>query len=294
MALANDPCAQARDLLPAYSIGATNADETRFVEAHLSTCADLADELRGYAAVTDALLRDLPQSAPPPRVLSTLLAHTAPNTEATPSMPLPALWTAAPTKSAAQTPATPPRAPARPTARNSARVWAWAAAALLVVLLGSNGYWIWQVQQIQSQRAALQQQFAQLQTDLRAQNVSFEVMRAPDARWRRLDDDMAAFDAPPAPDEGYVWVVWSAQQGAGVLMGQNLPRLQAGQVYQLWGHRGAQDTSLTTFSTDAQGRALLPFSASDLDFENYWITAEPQGGSTQPTGAPIVRVRIEE
>jgi len=67
-------CDQARELLPAYSIGATDDDETRLVDSQLKRCPDLVEELARLRDVGEAIAHDVPQTAPPPHMLNQLLS----------------------------------------------------------------------------------------------------------------------------------------------------------------------------------------------------------------------------
>lgn len=66
-------CDAIRDLLPAYSIGAADADEARLVEAGLAACPDLAADLAAYRAVSADLAQAVPQVSAPPEVLAHLM-----------------------------------------------------------------------------------------------------------------------------------------------------------------------------------------------------------------------------
>ncbi len=100
-------CEQARELLPAYSIGATDNEETRLVDSQLARCPELVEELARLRGVSDALAYDVPQIAPPPHMLDQLLS------KARGSKPAP-----------------------------KRQRWAWIAAAVAALVLINNLYWI--------------------------------------------------------------------------------------------------------------------------------------------------------
>jgi anti-sigma-K factor RskA len=53
-----------RENIPAYALGALDAEETAALEAHLRTCASCRDELAAYRATSDSLLMALPPQKP--------------------------------------------------------------------------------------------------------------------------------------------------------------------------------------------------------------------------------------
>lgn len=59
-------CREAEALLPAYSIGATDPDETRFVEAMLRVCPELKAVLTEYLSLSSGLLEVVPETKTPP------------------------------------------------------------------------------------------------------------------------------------------------------------------------------------------------------------------------------------
>ena len=54
-------CAAIHSLLPAFSINATDPDETALVQKHLATCSQATAELAGYQALAEALLFSAPR-----------------------------------------------------------------------------------------------------------------------------------------------------------------------------------------------------------------------------------------
>jgi hypothetical protein len=291
--MTTDLCAQARDLLPAYSIGATTDDETRFVESQMAHCPDLAHELRDYHMLSEGLMRNVPQLAPPPRLFENLMAAAAASAGSTNQQP----------SSVGRSPADAQQiAPLFPSKRKTdekprltlrAMLAYGFVAALALALFGSNLYWLTQYNQLQDDRKELYDRYVWLEDELRAQNISFDTMRAPDTHWARMALPSVDTETLPQPDDPYAWIIWSASSESGVLMAQNFPRVEANKVYQLWGHSGDSDVSLATFRTDDYGEALVQVNVSTWGFERFWITAEPGSGSAAPSGDPVVRVRLD-
>lgn len=53
-----------RENIPAYALGALDAEDVAALEAHLRTCASCRDELAAYRATSDSLLTTLPRQKP--------------------------------------------------------------------------------------------------------------------------------------------------------------------------------------------------------------------------------------
>ncbi|MEP0806642.1 MAG: zf-HC2 domain-containing protein, partial [Chloroflexota bacterium] len=54
--MTHDPHAPYRENIPAYALGALEADEAAALETHLQTCASCQTELAEYRALSDSLL----------------------------------------------------------------------------------------------------------------------------------------------------------------------------------------------------------------------------------------------
>lgn len=75
-----------------------------------------------------------------------------------------------------------------------------------------------------------------------------------------------------------------------------LPSAPAGQVYQVWIKRKGSTTLVATHTlfsvrTD-DGRSTVPIEESVADVGQILVTAEPDGGSDQPTGAPVITAEL--
>lgn len=291
--MTTDLCAQARDLLPAYSIGATTDEETRFVESQMAACPDLTHELRDYQMLSEGLMRNVPQLAPPPRLFENLMAaaSSSGSNQHTPAAPSPLLNIQQPQPAPVFTPKRKTDDKPRLTLR-MASTYGFVAT-LVLALVGSNLYWLTQYNSLKDDRKELYANYVWLEDELRAQNISFDTMSAPDTRWARMGSPDASTYTPPQIDDPYAWIIWSASSESGVLLAKNFPNIEANKVYQLWGHRGDTDVSLATFRADQQGEALVLVDTSTWGFERFWITSEPEGGSGSPTGDPFIRVRLD-
>src|SRR5215475_12618170 len=63
--MASDQHTRFLENIPAYALGALDADEVAALEAHLQTCASCRTELAEYRSLGDSLLTALPPQQPP-------------------------------------------------------------------------------------------------------------------------------------------------------------------------------------------------------------------------------------
>src|SRR3954462_4025911 len=70
-------CDAIRELIPEYAFGLTDPEQTRFVEANLSTCAEAAAELADFQRLQAEMRTDVAQIEPPPVLESKLMAAIA-------------------------------------------------------------------------------------------------------------------------------------------------------------------------------------------------------------------------
>jgi anti-sigma-K factor RskA len=73
-------CEAISELIPAYAMGMTDAEETRMVEANLNACPDAAAELAEYRRLADEMRDNVPQMEVPPALGARLLLATMPST----------------------------------------------------------------------------------------------------------------------------------------------------------------------------------------------------------------------
>jgi anti-sigma-K factor RskA len=120
--------------IPAYAIGALDADEVAALEAHLETCASCRTELAAYRSLSDSLLTAVPPSQPP-AALRKRLQNQLPR--------------------------------ARKTVSRPRFNWSWSQLAFsgaLIVLLAMNSYSLMQMRSLQLAQASLNKQIRSGQT----------------------------------------------------------------------------------------------------------------------------------
>ncbi|TKV57793.1 hypothetical protein FDO65_16800 [Nakamurella flava] len=230
----------------------SDEEAERFLD-HLDGCSSCALELQGFRE-TVALLGSTFAQAPPASLRTSVLA------------------------AARRTPQLPPvvadqarhRAPAGPARAKAARAWyqrpaAWltAAAAAAVLAVGTFG-------------------------------VVRSVTPTPDTQVALADCVSAAPDTrvlnPGAAADGVVRFAPSC--GAAVVDVSGLPALPSGRTYQLWVLAGDQARSVTLLDTAATGQSQEWTATTRAGDTAIGITAEPTGGSPQPTSAPLWAVTL--
>src|SRR5215211_379751 len=82
-------CEALAELLPAYSIGATDAEETALVERLLQVCPEGAAELDSYLSLAQAMNYTAPRIEPPAHLHDKLMAAAAGTPAQTAPPPLP-------------------------------------------------------------------------------------------------------------------------------------------------------------------------------------------------------------
>lgn len=245
------------ELLGAYALHAVDPDEVVLVEAHLEECpkcrAEVADHIQ-VATVLGNSGGDAPDGLWD-RIVSTL-------EESPPPMRL----SLSDKGSAAVVPIADRRRK-----RSSRIVLAAlsAAAAFVIAVLGVK------VVQQDDQLGRVEQALSD-DSLLRAANVA---LLRPDASRSKLasPDGSLHMDAVLLPD------------GSGFLMADELPGLDEGRTYQLWGQTGSGMISLGLLGADPDG--VVPFRASG-DVAALAITDEVAAGTNEPSTAPLLLGRF--
>lgn len=258
-------CDDLQELIAAYSIGATDPEETRRVEQALVECPELAEELAEYAGLHEALLYAVPQryQAPP---VSRLLAglnqpanHVAEFEDDTLRV---------------ETLAVLPK----PAPRKRGLWWLGVAALFVVTVLavGSNLLWFYENAELRSQLS--------IQKTPAPTGFLPVVLKPEDSHHRRLSATTAG-----QPD-AQAQVIWNSDIEVGALYATNLQQLSEDMAYQFWGVRGDVATSLGQFQVDENGTGFLIFQSPEpvASFDALGISPEPASGSAQPTHEHVV------
>ncbi len=241
-------CDAIQELIPEYAFGLTSPEETRLVESNLAACQDAAAELAEYRRLQAEMRVGVPQVEPPPQVHERLLAAIA--------LQPAVVETKSPT-------------------RVFQRAW-WAAAAVFIVLLLTNIYWMVRVDDLTRQREELMAMLGG------QEDPAFVLTNTRDLRWRRLPSENDAATS--------AYMMWNGESETGLLYVHAFPMLEPGKTYQLWLTRGEERVNAGTFQVDEEGNAAVLFHITEPIDEFTWarVTAESGSGSEQPSDTVVV------
>jgi anti-sigma-K factor RskA len=256
-----------RDLSGGYALGALSEADRRAFEAHVATCPECTEEVRGFAAVTSGLAASVPQVDPPAALRDRVLRAAS---------------------------AGPPRASGGKAPRSTRGIFAFLSAAAALVAIALGLYALSLQQRIRVLEEELRLASART-TDVQRQLVQYKVasdlaskiraiLAAPDLRRIDLAGQKAA---PGASGRAF----WSPTHGL-VVAFDSLPPTSADRVYQLWvipPEAGAAPISAALLDLQPDGRAIAlgtPGSAARVG--TVAVTLEPAGGVPAPTGDMIV------
>ncbi|MCX6049809.1 MAG: anti-sigma factor [Chloroflexi bacterium] len=248
-------------LVPAYSVGAVDAEERLLMQAQLANYPKAAADLSDYTALADALLYSAPPVQAPAHLANRLqMALRQPE-----RAPEPIRWWS----------------------RLRDLVWQGpynhlAATTVILLLLVLNVYAITQNRQLQ----ATETQLTTKQDELnRALLVLLET------------EKMNELALPPAQEnsEAHADVLWNAEAGVAVLYARSFPTIPPDKAYQLWLLRDGKRASGGLFTVDPNGAGLLIFPVTQpLDtLQAMGITTEPAQGSPGPTSKAVVRKQFQ-
>jgi len=241
--------------IPAYALGALDADESRSLEAHLQICPSCRAEFDSYRQVGDNLLLATPPQ-PPPAELRTRLQARLPSAQKTTRRRF--------TWSLSQF------------GLGQISLGQLGLAAAIVLLLVLNIFSFLQVRSLQSKQE-------QLARHLETSQTALAMLTYPDTQTLSLEGT------------GVVGtLLLDKDRNVALLTVWHLPHLQADQTYQIWliDPQGAR-TSAGIFQPESElpfTSTSIYSSGSLANYVGIGVTVEPAGGSDQPTGERIFKV----
>jgi len=261
------------ELFPLYALDALSDEERSQVESYVATRSDARARLDDMLRAASAVPFDVAPVEPSPDVKKALIDRVGADAQVR-------------------------FAPARQAGRSRARSWPRAAlfrpwpllagaslvAAIVAVawavslnaevtrLRQENASLTAQVDDLEAQNAALQQ-------ELLAREQVIVLLSSPGVR------AMAIAGTEEQPNASGQLIADPSGQSA-VLVVSGLAALQPGQVYQFWLIDDGVPVDAGTFGVDQRGEATLEVSASApiASFDAMGVSIEPEGGSEQPTG----------
>ncbi len=248
---------KASELLGAYALDAVDGDECTELEAHLETCprcrAEL-DSLREVAAAMGNSVEPLPEG-----LWSRIATHLPERRDDQERPPMPELTLVG---------RSPFRAPAEGRSRRRRT---------MVTLMGAIA--------VAAAATAIVLGIGLVRADDKVSNLQSASARPPATVTAALHTPghrLVSLEASSHTPLAQVVVVPSGQ---GYLVSSNLPPLDSGQTYQLWGIVGHRAISLGLLGDSPRSAAFTM--AGSTRPARLSITAEPAGGAVAPTG-PIV------
>ncbi len=252
-------CEKFEEVRDLYALGALLPGELEEAEEHLAGCPVCQEKAAQSWAIAQLLREAIPLVEPSPDVKRSLLA------QVTASRPEPESVLLR-------------FARAWPSLR-----WATAAAMPLVVVA-----WL-AVQLVDTQRR-LEANRQELQATWETSQAAAQVMAHAMAASGKMVALQGTETAPLA--SGRLYYMPGDRQA--VLVVSGLPALPAGQVYQLWLHKGDEQLSGGAFQIEPDGRGMLVVNSGEplYSYQDCIITSEPRGGSTIPLGQHYLWGRV--
>ncbi len=259
----NSVCDTLRELLPAYSIGATDEAETRLVESLLAECPEVAIELQDFMRLAGAIAYTTPLIAPPAALHDKLMTAVAQRQVSAPLLisptPTPVLKTSV-----------------RWLTPTLARFTLAAAALLLIV----NVVLIARLFNLSDERQQQETKINELSDQLTRQNQFFAALATGKASRINLESSTG---------EALASVIWTPASDSALLVSNNLPALASNRAYQLWFIRDNQPVSGGVFRVDEEGQGTFIFEipAPLNEYDALGISDEPMTGSEAPSTNPV-------
>jgi hypothetical protein len=264
------------ELAAGYVLGALEPDDEHAFQRHLESCPTCQANVRELEAVVGELAYGAPPADPPDTVWAGIRRQIKPEAARRGAVPGPAATAAGHGGAAPGGPAT---APAPGTAGRGLRLLpglAAAAAILLVVVLSLWNLNLRDENAVYRDRVAALERAAQLANDPTANLVSLQ-------------------NTPAGPPGVQATVIASTREDRGVLLIENLPPLQRGRVYELWGIPAGSDPAtaaekaLVFVPLRRTGTQTLQFEVPIQPTTVFAITDEPgPDGSEKPTTEPLL------
>lgn len=260
-------CAQFRELIEGYALGALDAEERAALEAHLATsCAECAKALEEARWLVSQLAYAAPEAVPSDmlkgRLMQTVRAEAKEGEGRTKPQVLPA--------------------------KNAIPFWMWAAVAALLVF---SVYSAWNARRLQDEIRQTKERAAALVAEReRVQEQLADAKREATILMDPASHKIALWGKDAHPET--LEAKWHEKLGV-CIMGEKVPMPAENHVLQVWfipKKEGAKPMPSAMVRPDATGKLMLYVSSPPEPMDNtkaIAITEEPAGGSPWPTSTPI-------
>lgn len=260
-------CDQVHALIPAYSVGATDPEETRLVELHLKSCPAAAAELKEYRVLTEKLLYSVPLVPAPAHVHDQLMAKIQARESQRPAI-----------SQNGQLKRSTFSSHLKRAVATKVRQPAFVLTALaLVLLLLSNLYW--------------SNQFAHLQNN---QQQTTSLMQVRDTVLALIGSGKAQrVDLQQVQGgTGEAMMLCSPKEDIGFVYGENFAALTAGDTYQVWMVReDGNRVHAGVLRLNEQGDGTLIFQLAEpfANFDHVEITRESTASDSASASVLVMR-----
>ncbi len=247
-----DQCHPYQENLPAYSLGALDAEECAALESHLRTCGDCPAELAEYRTISNGLLHALPPQTPPTRLRRNLLTRLPSASNRTVSL-LPLL----PRLSLGQL----------------------VNAALMLVLVVSNVFAALQIRELRNEQAALTER-------LSTEQAAIGMLAFPNTQIHMIVPDVQELTGSVLVDKDRplaVLFLWNLPE---------LDTTQTYQIWLINAQGDKIGAGFILPASGGYTTALIQSAVPLGEFIAIGVTVEPAGGSEQPTGDRLLVVEL--
>lgn len=281
-------CMEVQNLLGAYSIGATDPQETAFVERYLPECPELVAELAEYMELAEAMLY-LPSAIEKPSIADRRVVdiqrHMVPDQAA-------AQQTQPRPQSQSQPKAQPrhmPRHNAAPVRTGTAwrtRLTIGLGAAVIAMLFGFNAFWYLQ---FRNATRDLNNLLASLEQTRETQAQFANITIGDDQRHSVVNQDVSGHGSVIAT------LVWDNQSQVGTFYVSGLNSAAPNQAYNLWLTRDGHTLKVGKIDVNEQRIGVLIFHSEEpiSGYTEFLLTAEGEESAEEtPSSNHLLTGRI--
>jgi anti-sigma-K factor RskA len=249
------------ELAAGYVLGALEPDDEHVFTEHLGGCAICEANVRELEAVAGELAYAVPPVDPPDTLWAGIRREIRPEA-----------------RRGAVPPLAPGTGPGLAVGGRGPRLLPWVAAAAAILLVVVLSLW----------NLSLRDENAVYRDRVAALERATQLANDPTANLVALDDN------PAAPPGAQATVIASTREDRGVLLIENLPLLQRGRVYELWGIPAGGTTAdaekaVVFVPLRRTGTQTLQFEVPIQPGTTFAITDEPgPDGSEKPTTQPLL------
>lgn len=251
--MSRENCQPHQENLPAYSLGALDADQPAALEAHLETCDDCKAELAGYRNIATGLLHALPPQTPPARLRRKLLTQLPSASKRTPSL--------------------------LPLSNGRFSIGQLLNAAVVLALIGVNLFSVSQIRELRREQALLTERFS-------AEQAAIGMLAYPNTQIHMIVPDVQNLTGSVLVDKDRpmaVLFLWNLPE---------LDAAQSYQIWLINAQGDRISAGFIRPAEGSYTTALIQSAMPLGEFIAIGVTIEPAGGSEQPTGERLLVVEL--